>query len=572
MTTESRHPIQTHAVLHIGIAVLVLGATIVMSVSHSSESLNRVDQARNAMLIAFVIGANVSLGLAFFGRARAAMLFLVGLVWLGITAFVVFTGLGLHSSVLFLYLPAILFTALLCSATIATLHTFATIAVLWGLWWAEHTGRLRGLQTFMQQTTHFNFTVGVVAACLATLILALAFQATVRKAHEELASAHERTASVNEWLQMASRAARTYSWEWNIGDDRLTWLTPAGPLLGPIRTGEHYPEFKSMVHPEDREAYIARSRQIMASGDEYEHEFRIIRTDGVARWLHGRGKVFRDGPGKAVRIVGVTVDIDERKQREAALAEMSLHLERRVDERTADLAAALKELESISYSVSHDMRTPLRAIHAFAALVGKEANALSGDSRDLLTRIGSNASRMGLMVDALVALIRVTRSEPALEPLEMNQLAGAAVLALRPRYPLVHVNLGPMPPMHADREMVRELLLQLLDNALKFSAARHDAVVEIGWDAAMMAWFVRDNGIGIDAPYAHKIWGMFEQLNPPGAYPGVGVGLALAKRIVERHHGSTWTQSQLGAGSTFFFKVPRPDEAPLAAPGAASPD
>ncbi len=553
---ESPH---SDLLLYCAMALLALGSALVLWTSKPVGG-NLVDQARFVLLSAFIFSANAALALAYFGFLRTARVVLGSVVWVGISMFVVVTGLGLHSSVLFLYLPAILFTALVSSWSLAVLHTWATIVVLWSLWWAEETGRLPGISVFLERTTNFNFTIGVTAACLVTLILATVFEYMVSRAHRLLAQAHSEESAANQGLKLAASAARSYVWEWDVQSDRLTWLTPAHPLLGPRPSGGRYPPFRDMVHPDDRERYKAQSREFAASGDVYERDFRIVRTDGEVRWLHGRGRAFRDAQGKPLRLVGVTVDIDERKRHERQIEELTVQLETRVSARTTELEAAIKELESISYSVSHDMRTPLRAIHGYASLMKTEQAGMPADAANWLDHIGDNAARMGLMVDALVGLIRVLRVDLRKETLDMKQLAsGVAEACAREHYQSVPVSVGNMPAACADRALISELMRQLIDNALKFSSKRETPTVRVGWDVEHAAWYVRDNGIGIDVEYVHKIWGLFERLHGPASYDGLGVGLAIAQRIVERHGGKIWVESALDGGTTFFFSLPAPE-------------
>jgi signal transduction histidine kinase len=553
----------TEKLLYCAFAIVALGSAAAMWVSQP-KGANHVDMARFTMLIGFMLVSIASLVLAHLGHRRSATLVLVVLVWLGITAFVVVTGLGLHSSVLFLYLPAIVFTALLCSAQAAVAHTAATIAVLWGLWHAEETGRLPGVRAFAEGTTNFNFTVGVSAACIATLLLAATFQYLMARAHTDLARAHSQESAANQALRLAASGARAYAWEWDIPGDRLTWLTPPVQLLGPLPASGRYPQFRDMVHPDDRSQYAAQSRAFAAAGEEYERDFRLVRTDGEVRWLHGRGRAFRDARGRPLRMVGVTVDIDERKQRERQIVALTEELERRVAARTGELETAVRDLKAVSYSVSHDLRAPLRAIHAYASLLRDESVGHAEEAADWLKRITSNAAQMSLMVDALVKLIRVTSGPLLKQPVDLHGIATALASAARQRVPAARISVKAMPSAHGDAELLAEVLAALIDNALKFIPGGAAPTVDIGWDVNHEAWFVRDQGIGIDMAHAAHIWGLFDRLHPTEVYAGVGAGLAVVQRVVERHAGQVWVESAPGAGATFFFALPKgKPEAPV---------
>ena len=241
---------------------------------------------------------------------------------------------------------------------------------------------------------------------------------------------------------------------------------------------------------------------------------------------------------------------------EARYRNLAENLERRVEERTRELEVALKEMDAFSYSVSHDLRAPLRAIGAFAHMVReREAPALSDEGRRRLATVEANAVRMGQLVDDLLSLARLSRAPLAREALDVGALAAAVAAELRPQFPAARIEVGSLPPAHADPTLLRQILLNLVGNALKYSAKRPDARVEVLWDDQQGAYAIRDNGAGFDMQYAGKLFGAFERLHPESEFPGTGIGLAIVKRAVERHGGRVWAEAAPGAGATFYFAL-----------------
>jgi signal transduction histidine kinase len=236
-------------------------------------------------------------------------------------------------------------------------------------------------------------------------------------------------------------------------------------------------------------------------------------------------------------------------------------LERRVQERTAELNASNKELESFSYSVSHDLRAPLRAIDGFSRAVDEDyGERLDDEGRRLLGIIRSSTRQMGQLIDDLLDFSRAGRHELRRGPADMTALARLAFegLAGAQPDPGVTFHLAPLEDATGDPSLLKQVWVNLMSNALKFSAGRTPSVIEVGGrrDGAQLVYWVRDNGVGFDDRYAHKLFGVFQRLHAAGEFPGTGVGLAIVKRIVTRHGGAVWAESRLEKGATFFFSLP----------------
>ncbi len=226
-----------------------------------------------------------------------------------------------------------------------------------------------------------------------------------------------------------------------------------------------------------------------------------------------------------------------------------------------ELATVNRELEAFSYSVSHDLRAPLRAIDGFARVLTEDYEAtLDAEGQRLLGVIRTNASRMGLLIDDLLTLSRLGRKSLEPAPLDLAGMARAVAAELVSAEPArrVQVDIGPLPPAYGDRGLVRQVLVNLIGNAFKFTRGRADARVEIGARVGNgeTEYYVRDNGVGFDMQYASKLFGVFQRLHRADEFDGTGVGLALVQRIVHRHGGRVWAEARVDQGATFSFTLP----------------
>jgi len=233
-------------------------------------------------------------------------------------------------------------------------------------------------------------------------------------------------------------------------------------------------------------------------------------------------------------------------------------LEQRVKLRTSELEAINHELEAFSYSVSHDLRAPLRTIDGFSlALEEDYQDVVDETGRDYIRRVRNGVQRMGQLIDALLQLSRITRAEITRESFNMSQLAEsvAAVLTDENRNRSITFNITPNLVAEGDPRLVRVALENLLGNAVKFSAKKASTVIDFGWDKAKGAWFVRDNGAGFDMSYSDKLFNAFHRLHGDKDFRGSGIGLATVARIIHRHHGTICADSVVDRGATFWFTL-----------------
>ena len=254
--------------------------------------------------------------------------------------------------------------------------------------------------------------------------------------------------------------------------------------------------------------------------------------------------------------------IDEAKRTEAATHQLNAELEDRVRQRTAELTDANRELEAFSYSVSHDLRAPLRAIDGFGGKLERGyAERLDDEGRRLLNVVRDSAQRMGALIDDLLAFSRMGRREMVVAPVNMAGLVRAVVDELRSREPTtraIEIAIGDLPTIAGDMAMLRQVWINLLSNALKFTQPRTPARIEVGGqcDGGEIRYWVKDNGVGFDMQYADKLFGVFQRLHAFDEFEGTGVGLALSQRIIRRHGGHIRAEAAVDGGATFSFTLP----------------
>jgi signal transduction histidine kinase len=260
-------------------------------------------------------------------------------------------------------------------------------------------------------------------------------------------------------------------------------------------------------------------------------------------------------------VTGLTYEVTERKKAEAEIRKLNAELEQRVEERTVQLEALNKELEAFSYSVSHDFRAPLRALDGFSAsLQTKYDEHLDDEGRHYLNRIRNAAIYMSNLVDDLLDLSRITRREFTKQQVNLSKLASEVITLLQETEPQHKVRIKITPDLHAhgDATLLQSALQNLLENAWKFSSKEAQAEIELGRTTVEgeKVFFVRDNGVGFNMAYAKNLFGAFQRLHGVNEFSGTGIGLATVQRIINRHGGRIWAESEVGKGATFYFTLP----------------
>jgi len=252
--------------------------------------------------------------------------------------------------------------------------------------------------------------------------------------------------------------------------------------------------------------------------------------------------------------------LEQIQQRDAALGKARDELERRVEQRTAQLAAANQELEAFSYSVSHDLRAPLRHIDGFSAVLSqKYGPTLDPAAQQYLGRIREGAKHMGHLIDDLLNMARIGRQEAIMKPTDTRTVVNVVIDALKPEYEGRHIDwrIKTLPTVECDSGLIKVVFANLLSNAVKYSRRKENATIEVGhfMEAGMPVIYVRDNGAGFEQTYADKLFGVFQRLHRTEDFEGTGVGLATVRRIIEKHGGRIWAQGKVDDGATFFFTL-----------------
>jgi PAS domain S-box-containing protein len=320
--------------------------------------------------------------------------------------------------------------------------------------------------------------------------------------------------------------------------------------------------------PADRQDEENQILDKIKRGESVEHFETLRQTkDGRLIDVSVTSSPIRDATGKVIGASKVARDISERKTSAEKIHRLNIDLEQRVAERTTQLQEANKELEAFSYSVSHDLRAPLRHVMGFVELLQKEAGpSLSEKNLHYLTTISQSAKRMGDLIDDLLDFSRVGRTEMQKADVNLDELIretlGDFQAETKDRKIVWEIN--PLSVVHGDRALLRLVLINLISNAVKFTSQRAEAKIEIGLapdENGATIIFIRDNGAGFDPRYAHKLFGVFQRLHSQNEFGGTGIGLANVQRIIQRHGGRTWAEGVVDGGATFYFSIPKQKEA-----------
>jgi PAS domain S-box-containing protein len=307
---------------------------------------------------------------------------------------------------------------------------------------------------------------------------------------------------------------------------------------------------------------MADGKAPRAAGERESREFRLRRRDGSPLWTLMSTSRLRDGQGNDIGALTMVSDISELKRNEERLAQLNADLERRVAERTAQVTLVNHQLEGFSYSLSHDLRAPLRAIDGFSRAVSDDwGSALDEEGRQNLERVWKAAAQMSELIDGMLALARLTQAEISRERVDISALSAEVVAALRIAEPArqVEVRIAAGLVVQADTVLVRAVLENLIGNAWKFTGRKPQPLIEVaaapGQGPGVI--MVRDNGAGFDMAFVGKLFVAFKRLHKEQDFPGTGIGLATVKRILDRHGGRVWVEAALERGATFYLDFAR---------------
>ncbi|MFB2975503.1 PAS domain-containing protein [Microseira sp. BLCC-F43] len=362
----------------------------------------------------------------------------------------------------------------------------------------------------------------------------------------------------NDRLTLALEVANIGSWDWNMLTNETIWTSYHETIFGyePGTPRRFFTDWFNRIHPEDLPEIKASAQAAIASRQDLECEYRVVWPDGSIHWVDSLGRFYYNALGQPTRMVGVLYDISDRKQAQEALHNSQEQLQTAI----AELTRSNKELEQFAYAASHDLQEPLRKINSFAELLAHDYRQQLDEIADkYIDYITDGATRMQALIEDLLIYSRVGRQELNKQPTDLNTVVSQVIIDLS--FVIAENNAiittTPLPTLSANPVQMAQLLQNLIANGIKF---RRDCPPEIHIAATLQKqqWLisVQDNGIGIKPEYIERIFAIFQRLHSRSHYPGNGIGLALCRKIVERHGGQIWLESEPGKGTIFYFTIP----------------
>lgn len=361
-----------------------------------------------------------------------------------------------------------------------------------------------------------------------------------------------------QFLEETGRLARVGGWEIDLITGKNYW-TDTTKAIHEVEP-DFDPNLDTAINfyaPESVPVITASVEKLINLGEPFNEELEIITAKKNRIWVRTIGQAYRVD-GKIVKIGGAIQDIDQHKLAEKQLALLAQQLEHR----SSLLEASNKELEAFSYSVSHDLRAPLRQINGFVDLLNERFyDSLAEKGKHYLDCISKSATQMGTLIDDLLQFSKTGRQEMRQQPLDMNKLFQEVIERIKPAVEgrLIEWKTAKMPQVYGDKSLLTLVWYNLLDNALKFSRLKEKSIIETGFreDENEYRFFVRDNGVGFDMRYTHKLFGVFQRLHSIDEFEGTGIGLANVQRIVLKHGGRVWAEAELDNGAAFYFTLPK---------------
>lgn len=365
-------------------------------------------------------------------------------------------------------------------------------------------------------------------------------------------------------LLQAQNIARMATWQADLTTQHFHLLWGSHNIMRLPMAGLSASEMIAITHPDDRELMMKKWSLAVQGKQPYDLEYRVV-IDGEVRWLSVQADFERDAQGRAIRALGVTYDVTARKRAELEVLRLNASLEQRIQARTQALKGAYDELESYSYAVAHDLRSPLRIINGFAMAIKEDNPQLDEDSLQHLDRIMGASKKMGELIDGLLQLSQFARGETHRTRVNLSAIAARQLEELASQEPQRQVtwDIEPGLTAMADAPLIEALLQNLLSNAWKYTAKTANAHIRVysGSQNDPPRFCISDNGAGFDMARIDKLFKPFQRLHMPHEFTGLGIGLATAMRIVQRHGGELRGESVPGQGATFCFTLPYDNQA-----------
>ncbi len=414
---------------------------------------------------------------------------------------------------------------------------------------------------------------------------------------------HKKTLSVLHSRQILltemEKVSKVGGWVYDMATKKVTWTDGVYTVFG-VSPSEMEPSENDFgldyLIAEDKTVFNLALSQTIATGEPFDLELQLNAADGTLKWVRTSGHAEYNN-GKIVSIFGNVIDISKQREVESNLRKLTGDLESLVNERTAELNEKVeklnksqqamlymvedlnrmtselqqerqslettnKELEAFSYSVSHDLRAPLRAMDGFTRIIQEDyASRLDDEGNRLLNVVIDNAKKMGHLIDDLLRFSRLSRQGLTLSEINMHKLADEVYQQLGTAFETDNIvfRLQNIPPAYGDTSMIRQVWVNLIGNAIKFSSHKSERLIEIGYNAegSENYYYIKDNGDGFDMQYSDKLFGVFQRLHAESDFEGTGVGLAIVQRVLLRMNGRVWAVGKVGEGATFYFELPK---------------
>jgi PAS domain S-box-containing protein len=383
----------------------------------------------------------------------------------------------------------------------------------------------------------------------------------LRRSQEELERRSAEVTSTNRFLDSLIENIPNMVFIKDVPDLRFIHLNRAGEdLLGRPRSEVLGKTDRELFSPEEASHFEAEDRQVLARGTVGDIPEEAIHTpDKGVRILHTKKVPVLDEQGRARHLLGISEDVTEQRAMEKEISRLNVNLA----ERAAHLEASNQELESFSYSVSHDLRSPLGAIDGFAqALEERHGAALDEQGRRYLSLIRGNTRRMSILIDQLLEFSRLARQPVIKQQTDMDAILREVIEAVQQENPSAsnkpQIDIGPLPPAQADAVLLRQVWANLISNAVKYSSKRAHPMIQVSGHRLgdEVIYTVRDNGAGFDMAYYDRLFEVFQRVHHSREFEGSGIGLAIVDRIVARHGGRVWAESKIDQGARFHFALP----------------
>ena len=443
----------------------------------------------------------------------------------------------------------------------------ALVYLACGLAWIFFSDRLLSFahldaeQTLRMQT--YKGWLFVVGSALLIYALLKQYARRYAAALTDLKISENRIRASEEGYRVALQVTNDAIWDydatintmhWNDGLTRLFGYTAQEVTLSIDWLCER-------IHPQDALELGNAKLKIADLNGSFTRSYRFRKRDGSYAHIVDRGYAFRDSDGALRRVIGGMTDVSHLIEAEQQIRKINNELEQRVEQRTQQLESANRELEAFAYAVSHDLRAPLRSISGFSQTLRETAvDTLDSQTLHYLQRIQDASGKMAHLIDDLLQLSRIQRSEMTPRRVDLSQLFTQAVAAVTERYPgrIVHVDIEPGMSGYGDPRLLGIAIENLMDNAWKYTVNASNAQVTIGQREVdgERHFYISDNGVGFNMAYAGKLFAPFQRLHSEAQFPGTGIGLCTVQRILRRHEGRIWAESEVNVGTTFWFTLP----------------